>query len=523
MSKPDPIPQNPNNVEETEEEDSDDDEFEEFVEEEESDLQPDPPRTRKEQAGIERAKMASFVQRIQTETVPLRVHDVIIKGNTKTKDSFLEAETALLKEVTSMQELLEASKLVNFRLQALEVFDSVRITLDSGPPELAGTANVVVEVVETTSPISGEIGAYTKGEARSSTVEGTLKYKNVCGYGDLWDASMAYGGDHMTEVSAGVYVPRFKGLVTPLTARVFLLSQDWLKFSSYKERSLGLSLGLVSSRNHDLVYNLAWRTLTDPSQMASRSIRRQLGHGLLSSLKYTFKVDQRNSPLRPTRGYAFVSTTQVAGLAPDSRSLCFLRQELDLRYAIPLGFLRSALNLGISAGVVFPWGTGFSNMPSPLPERFFMGGNLSPICTLGGPIALYGFRTRGLGPSEPRRQTQNNPTDDSADPGRDHLGGDLGVTAFADLSFDFPSRWFQAKGIHGHLFASAGNVDKLTEKAYQSFSLRKFVESCRSTVGVGIVVPTMLFRLELNYCYMLKKFEYDRGKSGFRVSFSTPS
>ncbi|KDP44724.1 hypothetical protein JCGZ_01224 [Jatropha curcas] len=523
MEKPDPIPQNPNNDEEELDEEDDDEEEEEEDFEEEIEPEIPKPQTRQPQARIERAKLENLFRRIQTETVPLRVHDVIIKGNDKTKDSLIEAETALLKDVSSMQELLEASKLVNFKLQALEVFDSVRITLDSGPPELPGTANVIVEVVETKSPVSGEIGAYTKGEARSSTVEGTLKYKNIFGYGDLWDASLAFGGEHMAEVSAGVYLPRFKGLVTPLTARVFLLSQDWLKFSSFKEQALGLSLGLVSTRKHDLVYNLSWRTLTDPSQMASRSVRRQLGHGLLSSLKYTFRIDRRNSSLRPTRGYSFVSTTQIGGLAPDSRSLRFCRQELDLRYAIPLGFLHSALNIGISSGLIFPWGAGFLNMPTPLPERFFLGGNLSPVCTLGGPMALYGFRTRGLGPTEPRRQLQSNPSDDNADSGRDYLGGDLAVTAFADLSFDFPSKWCQAKGVHGHIFASAGNIDKLTENAYQNFSLRKFVESFRSSVGAGIVIPTNLLRIELNYCYMLKKFDHDSGKSGFRISFSTPT
>ncbi|KAF2319155.1 hypothetical protein GH714_013613 [Hevea brasiliensis] len=440
---------NPSNGEEDidEEDEEGEDEGEEDEKEDlEEDIQPEWPnsRTLESRARRERAKVENLFRRIQTETVPLRVHDVIIKGNTKTKDSLIEAQTALLKDVSSMQDLLEASKVVNFRLQALDVFDSVKITLDSGPPELPGTANVVVE-------------------ARSSTIEGTVKYKNIFGYGDLWDASLAYGGDHMAE------------------------------------KIIGLSLGLVSSRNHDLVYTLSWRILTDPSQMASRSIRRQLGHGLLSSLKYTFKIDRRNSHLRPTRGYAFVSTTQIGGLAPDSRSLRFLRQELDLRYAVPLGFLRSALNLGISGGLIFPWGTGFLNMPSPLPERFFLGGNLSPICTLGGPIALYGFSTRGLGPTEPRRQLQNNPTDGSSESGRDYLGGDLAVTAFADFSFDFPSKWCQSKGIHGHMFASAGNIDKLTENAYQNFSVRKFVESFRTSVGVGIVVPTNLFRLEVSY------------------------
>ena len=137
---------------------------------------------------------------------------------------------------------------------------------------------------------------------------------------------MVYGGDKSSEVSAGVSLPRFKGMVTPMVARVSLLSQDWLKFSSYKEQTLGLNLGLISTKRHDLTYNVAWRTLTDPSQMSSRAVRRQLGHGLLSSLKYTFRIDNRNSTLRPTQGYAFISTSQIGGLVPDYRSLRFLRQ-----------------------------------------------------------------------------------------------------------------------------------------------------------------------------------------------------
>ncbi|KAK8629633.1 hypothetical protein V6N13_078466 [Hibiscus sabdariffa] len=475
------------------------------------------PQSREARFRSEKLKMESLLQRMKTGPVSVRVHDVIIKGNTKTKDHIIEAETEVLNNVGSMQELLKASQIVNLRLQALEIFDSVKITLDSGPPELPGTANVIIEVVETANPLSGQIGAFTKAEAGSSTVEGSLKYKNLFGYGDLWDGSLAYGYDHSTELSAGLYLPRFEGLVTPVTARAYLLSQDWLKFTSYKERSMGLSLGLFSSEHHDVAYNIAWRTLTDPSQVASRSVRRQLGHNLLSSLKYTFKVDRRNSTMRPTRGYAFFSTTQLGGLVPNNRSLRFLRQEFDIRYVVPLGFYRAALNFGVSGGVVFPWGNGFSSKPSSLPERFFLGGNISPVCALGGPTALWGFKTRGLGPTEPRRQVN----DGTADPsGVDYLGGDLAFTALADLSFDLPFRWFREKGIHAHVFACAGNVAKLTENEYRNFSVQKFVESLRSSVGVGLVVPTSFFRMELNYCYIVKKFDHDRAKTGVRLTFS---
>lgn len=164
------------------------------------------------------------------------------------------------------------------------------------------------------------------------------------GYADLWDSSVAYGPNQTLEISSGVFLPRFKGFKTPVMARAFMLSQDWLEFSSYKERMMGLSLGLYSTKYHDLAYNLGWRTLSDPSQLASRSIRRQLGHGLLSSLKYTFKIDRRNSPLRPTRGYSFVSTSQIGGIAPDHRSTRFLRQ---VKYTFSLKLSAFELVIGI--------------------------------------------------------------------------------------------------------------------------------------------------------------------------------
>jgi outer membrane protein insertion porin family len=60
--------------------------------------------------------------------------------------------------------------------------------------------------------------------------------------------------------------------------------------------------------------------------MSSSSIREQLEHSLLSSMKYTYKIDQRDSSIRPTRGYAFLLSSQVGGLAPDSKSTRFIRQ-----------------------------------------------------------------------------------------------------------------------------------------------------------------------------------------------------
>jgi len=274
--------------------------------------------------------------------------------------------------------------------------------------------------------------------------------------------------------------------------------------------------------NHDLSYNLTWRALTDPSHASSKAIRRQLGHNLLSALKYTYKIDQRDSLLRPTKGYAFQSTSQVGGLW-DNKGLKFFRQEFDVRGAVPLGFYNAALNVGIGAGVILPLGRGFMNSSSPVPDRFFLGGHSSPVCSLSGLSSLLGFRTRGVGPTEARRLVPSESDSDSAaSPGRDYLGGDLAVSAFADLSFDLPLKLFRDAGIHGHAFLTAGNLAKLSEGEYKNFSVSEFQRTFRSSAGVGIILPTKLFRVEVNYCYILKQAEHDSGKTGIQFSFSSP-
>ncbi|KAK6156106.1 hypothetical protein DH2020_010354 [Rehmannia glutinosa] len=392
---------------------------------------------------MDRANMESLFGRLSTERVPVRVHDIIIKGNTKTKDSLIESEVEALPAAA-------AGRAVAKRLQGLDIFDSINITLDAGPPELPGTANVVIQVSEA-KMLTGNVGVYSKPEARSWSLEGLAQLKNFFGYGDLWDASVSYGWGQTSEVSTGVSLPRFKSISTPLSARISLLSQDWLKFSSYKEQGLGLSLGLLSTGNHDLSYNLSWRTLTDPSQMSSHTVRRQLGHSLSSALKYVFKIDRRDSPMRPTSGHAFVSTTQIGGLFPDIRSLRFIRQVSSQGDWVPL--------------------------------------SLEDL-------------------------SENSSNENSDDTGIDHIGGDLALTGFADLSFDLPLKVFRDAGIHGHVFACTGSLNKLTENAYKGFSLQKFRDSFRSCVGAGIIIPTKLFRMEVNYCYILKQLEHDQGKTG---------
>lgn len=149
-------------------------------------------------------------------------------------------------------------------------------------------------------------------------------------------------------------------------------------------------------------------------------------------------------------------------------------------------------------------------MPCYLPERFFLGGNSSPLYTLGGPTSVLGFKSRGLGPADPRRQVHENSNDESADasPGLDFVGGDLAVTGFADLSFDLPLKVLRNAGIHGHVFASTGSLTSLTQDSYKNFSLKGYLDSYRSSVGLGVVVPTKLFRMEVIWFILAPAFMF---------------
>ncbi|XP_062202640.1 SAM50-like protein SPAC17C9.06 [Phragmites australis] len=474
----------------------------------------------------EEARLEAVLRRLTADEVRIRVHEVAIRGCARTRRAAVEEAVGPdLAHAATVRDLVRAAAAAGDRLRRLGAFDAVCITLDAAPPGLPGSGGsavvVNVDVAEARGRAAGEFGVFANTQTRSCSLEGSLKLKNLFGYCETWDASGALELDQTAELSAGVEMPRIRAIPTPLVARISFLSEDWLK-SSLKEHLMGVSIGLLSTMNHNLAYNLTWRTLTDPACMASNSMQEQLGHSLLSSIKYLYKVDQRDSTIKPTRGYAFLSSSQVGGLAPGSKYSRFLRQEFDLRVALPLSVLNGALNAGVAAGVIHPLERGSTGSVSPLLERFYLGGNRSLVCRLGGPSSLVGFKARGLGPTDFRTCGPDDSENGASTSELNGLGGDIAVTAFADLSFDIPLKPLRDLGIHGHAFVSAGNLAKLTECDIRKFPLTDFLQTFRCSAGFGVVVPTRLFRIEMNYCHILKQFDHDKGKTGIQFNFSSP-
>uniref|UniRef100_A0A0E0MBI4 Bacterial surface antigen (D15) domain-containing protein n=1 Tax=Oryza punctata TaxID=4537 RepID=A0A0E0MBI4_ORYPU len=497
-------------------EDDDDDDLDDEDDDQESSPSPSD--------GADEARLESVLRRLTAEEVRIRVHDVEIRGCCRTRRAAVEVAVGSdLARAATVRDLVRAAAAAGDRIRRLGAFDTVSITLDAAPPGIPGSAAVIVlvDVAEARGRAAGELGIFANAGTRSCSVEGSVKLKNLFGYCETWDASGDLGLDQTVELSTGVAIPRIGAIPTPLVARISFLSEDWLK-SSLKEHMMGVSVGLLSTMNHNLAYNLSWRTITDRALMSSNSIRGQLGHSLLSSIKYAYKVDQRDSRIRPTQGYAYLFSSQVGGLAPESKDARYVRQELDLRVALPLGVLNGALNAGVAAGIIHPLARGSTGSISPLSEQFYLGGNRSLMCRMGGPSSLLGFKKRGLRTDLRSSTPENSESVASTSPELGTQEGDIAVTAFADLSFDIPLKPLRELGIHGHAFVSAGNLAKLAEPDLRKFPLADFLQTFRSSAGFGVVVPTRLFRIEVNYCHILKQFDHDIGKAGIQFNFSSP-
>jgi hypothetical protein len=200
-------------------------------------------------------------------------------------------------------------------------------------------------------------------------------------------------------------------------------------------------------------------------------------------------------------GVAYASVHHVCTPASTCTST-YLHPPLQATFPLGSG---ATLTLMGDAGVLLPWGSGALGRPTPISDRFFLGG------LAGG--ALRGFSYKGVGPSEERRrpaeeseggegsgqeqqQQQQQQARSSGGRGgaggraplrptpRDALGGDLFFSFLADLSFPLPNRGMRAMGLQGHAFLNGGNIVALSGPGA---SIRDRLHELNSTIRWSVV------------------------------------
>jgi outer membrane protein assembly factor BamA len=157
-----------------------------------------------------------------------------------------------------------------------------------------------------------------------------------------------------------------------------------------------------------------------------------------------------------------------------------------------------------------------ASKPSPLPERFYLGGVESNI---------RGFDLRGIGPSEPRRRSGSStstssssaaggdgPFSDSRAVMRDSLGGDIFSNVYAGLMLRLPGQVGDL-GAHAHVFANGGSSVLLGGGSTAAAAAVPAAGSSGSSSGSSGVLTALGERLRGGLQQMGSTYRWSAGES----------
>jgi len=231
----------------------------------------------------------------------------------------------------------------------------------------------------------------------------------------------------------------------------------------------------------------------DPTApVVSISLCQQRGSYVTSLIGYGVRLDRRNDPINPTRGFYTALNQDLAGLGGDVN---YLKTEIE--GGIYYGFSPSFIFSGTaSAGYVDGWNGDTVRVN----ERFYKGGN-----------SFRGFETAGIG-------------------GRDlnsSRGDALGGKAYAigTLELTVPTFLPEQYGVKAAVFSDFGTLgmlddeDKLTVAGAVDPNIVDDL-SLRASAGVSIFWRSPMGPIRFDFSQVLAKEDYDKTET-FRFSTST--
>ncbi|PNH06935.1 Sorting and assembly machinery component 50 A [Tetrabaena socialis] len=444
-------------------------------------------------------------------------------GKFRTRAALLERELEPIYKAETLADVHHELDAAGRRLKQLGVFSDVNFLAHEEPLDDPSACTVDLQLEELNW---FKLRAATYVQGGESTFELGAGMANASGNAERFDANLEYGTENSHTASVSYSQPRLAGLPLVLELRGSQLFRNNQKASSFTEQLRGVVLGLKSmSGVHGLEYEIGWRRLLDPSRTASKAVVAQMGDYLKSSLRYTATIDHRepgaggSAATLGGAGWAVRSTSEVAGLAPGSGAasgtLRFVRQQLDAVANVPMDDTGAVVfSLGLTAGLLFPWGDDALLRPTCIADRFF----------LGGASSLRGFKFKGAGPTDVRRPAPRTGSDEQQQPRRDALGGDAYTSIFASLMFQLPHPALQLLKVHGHAFVNGGNVVQLAGTGRSPGAmLSELGSTFRWSCGLGLVIPTPMGRFEANYCVVMAAQEHDRVRRGLQLGFAASS
>ncbi|KAI8805052.1 surface antigen-domain-containing protein [Cladochytrium replicatum] len=408
------------------------------------------------------------------------------------------------------------------RLLRLGAFGDVSVTLDSVPRNRKQKNKKGPTPVDLVFEVKEKSRIYARTGTDLGSQEGSLNasfnIRNVFGKAETIETTASLGMQtHFSLFPSSTPVPQSQPFASqsssvfnvvynqPIDAdpdrrvelSAFKTDRSHLVFSSFQERSQGLSAKYLISRtrlgDHELKWNGEWRQNHGLSPTASWSIRNEAGHSLKSALSHTWVRDTRDDVALPTRGSYLKLLQEWSGIGGDTNHL---KWDLWHQSAFDLGrgFL---LNASVRGGTIVPLphtvlnGTTQVHPRSRVNDRFF----------LGGPTSVRGFLQNGVGPRD----------------GRDSVGADTYWSAGLSLLTPLPCVDLTTP-LKGHLFlnAGAGRMRGIGESSKEH--LQALVETPASvSCGVGLALRLSMFRVEVNYCVPVLALSNDQYRKGVNL------
>ena len=482
----------------------------------------------------------------RTKHKPLRVNSATVHGNERTSSKVVERELRGLADINNLHDLATCLLDATNRLQALDVFHSVDILVDAGPPNRPNTCDVHVNLRER-DMLAFNAGTYVQGNEVSA--EGTVSLVNPLGQAEQVQLEASAGSQRSGTFSLAYQLPRFAGTDnSALELRAFQSLQSHQRHASFSEMQRGVSAAVhTPAAGTSVGYELSWREVsgaTGKDHACSNAVREQLGNRLKSAVFASAATPDRRAfdsmGVRPVSGTAARVTAELSGVGFWGSAGALVRHartEAEAALSVPLPVIGPdvALTLGARTGVLLPLGG--PGETTYIVDRFYLGG-------AGGPVR--GFINKGCGPSDARRARVDASSEGGADgtpvsvptggagAGRDSLGGDVMAMASASVAFPLPNKVLHEAGVYGHVFADVGATVPLDTSAGMPSSTGEFTRALagagrslasqpRVCVGAGIAWGMRLGRIELNYVHVPASQPFDGVKNGVQVGFSASS
>ena len=423
------------------------------------------------------------------------VDRIDIVGNTRTLDYVVRREMNLVEGDAYNRVLVDRSR---NQIRGLGFFKDVNI--EEIPGAAPDRTSLRVEVEEQpTGELSFSAGYSSVDQL---ILDLGVTERNFRGRGQNLRARVSVGSLRQ-QVDLSFTEPRFLGRDLGAGVDLYSYKYDLTDYSAYKTNTIGAGLRLgfpltMNSRG-SLRYTLRRDEVEIPDSycdptapVVSISLCAQRGQYTPSLIGYGLRLDRRNDPINPTRGFYTALNQDLAGIGGDVN---YLKTEVEggWYYGFSPSFIFSATG---SLGYVDGW----NGDTVRINDRFYKGGN-----------SFRGFETAGIGPRDLNASRS------------DAMGGK--AYAIGSVELTVPTFLPEQYGVKAALFSDFGTLgllddeDKLTTAGVVDPNIKDDL-SLRASAGLSIHWRSPMGPIRFDFSQVLAKEDYDKTET-FRFSTST--